>query len=388
MQPQHLKIAALGDIMLDREVGKHFVEKPEDFDFIEIGKILSQYDIVLANLENPVGIGGKAHPKQDPNVAFCSHPRTLEVLKKLNVNIVTLANNHLLDYGEQSLKDTLTHLDDVNILHIGGGRNYDEANKPAFFNIRGQKIALLASVMIYSASTEKATTSQAGVADYSTKKLISNIKKLRKQGYLVLVTIHWGVEYCFYPLPYQRNQAKKMIDAGASLIIGHGPHFPQGIEPYKNGEIIHSLGNFIFDEPYRYAKRSFIYGASLSKDAKIIEREIFPVTLNNHYPILDPKGEESKTGILVNNMHTMYQRKNKLFWQRINNRWFSNIAWRVSTMGSWKFIWLQPLSFYFSLSPSGLLKKFNLQNIKWTLNVIMNRLFRKTNRSTKLKDTK
>ena len=74
---------------------------------------------------------------------------------------------------------------------------------------------------------------------------------------------HWGYEYSFYPLPYQMRSARQMIDAGASVILGHGPHYPQGIERYRDGRIVYSLGNFIFDEPHKYANRSFVFGVEI-----------------------------------------------------------------------------------------------------------------------------
>lgn len=360
-----LKIAALGDIMLDRDVGRHFFSKPSDFAFEEISELLNQYDLVIANLENPCGLTGQPHPKQDPHVAFRCHPDTLAVLKTLGVDVVTLANNHLLDYGETTLIETIEHLDNYGIKHLGAGKDYQQANRPLLMDVNGHKVALLASVMIYSASTEKATRKSAGVADYSPSKLIKTIKKLRAQGYQVIVTIHWGIEYCFYPIPYQRQQAQQMIDAGASVILGHGPHFPQGIETYHGGEIVHSLGNFIFDEPYPYSKRSFIYGASLDPKTSQVSSQIYPVTLKQHCPSLDPESQNNRTAIIVQNFGKVYQRKTARFWKTINNRWFSDIIWRVTFMKSARFLLLPPLSFYTTIGFGNFLKKINKNNIIW-----------------------
>ena len=369
-----IKIAALGDIMLDREVGKHYFNKPEDFILEDIAEQLRDCDLVIANLENPVGLNGQPHPKQDPHVAFRCHPDTLQTLKNLQVDVVTLANNHLLDYGEETLLDTLKHLDNINIKHVGGGKDYEQANKPAIFEIKNKKIALFPSVMVYSASTEKAKTGKPGVADYKISKLLSAIKKHKEDGYIVLVTIHWGIEYCFYPIPYQRRQAQKMIDAGASVIIGHGPHYPQGVENYKNGQIVHSLGNFIFDEPYNYAGKSYIYKSDINIAGKVTHNKIIPVNIINHLPVLDKKGDDSRTAYIVNNLHIAYSRKSKKFWRKINSRWFSDIIWRVNTMKSIKFALLPPVSFYFTIGFENIFKKFNLNNLKWLIKTVSNRL--------------
>lgn len=370
-----IKIAALGDIMLDRSVGKHFFENPRDFELPEIRNLLDEYDLVIANLENPVGLRGEPFPRQDPNVAFRCHPETLKVLKNLGVDVVTIANNHLLDYGAITLLDTLDHLDNAGIRHVGGGKNYNQANQPALFEINGRKLALLASVMVYSASTERATNHKPGVADFRIKPLLKRISELKAEGYLVLVTVHWGIEYCFYPIPYQRQQAQAMIEAGASAIIGHGPHFPQGIERFRHGEIVHSLGNFIFDEPYPNSRKSFIYCATLGNDGRILDRKVHPVTLHNHLPVLDPEGIKSRTGFVVSNLHRLYARKNRHFWKKINSRWFTDIAWRVTSMRSLKFIFLPPLSFYFSIGLGNFLKKLKISNLKWLFGKITGKIF-------------
>jgi poly-gamma-glutamate capsule biosynthesis protein CapA/YwtB (metallophosphatase superfamily) len=364
-----VRIAALGDIMLARDVGRHYVNKPDDFKLEEIAGILGQYDLVIANLENPVGIKGAPHPKQDPHVAFRCHPDTLAVLKNLNVDVVSLGNNHLLDYGEETLFESLHYLEKANIAHVGGGKDYAQANKPACFSIRGMKIALLSSVMIYSASTERAAAKKPGVADYRIAPLLANIRALKRKGYTVLVTVHWGLEYCFYPVPYQRLQARRMIDAGASLILGHGPHYPQGIEDYQQGQIVHSLGNFIFDEPHYYSNKSFVYGAELDGSGRMLSKSIYPVNIINHIPVLDERFDRSRTAVLVSNLDKIYQRKDKKFWKGINNRLFRDIVMRVTTMKSWKFVLLPPPTFYFTIGVKNLLEKVKINNALQLLHV-------------------
>ena len=101
------RLAAVGDVMLARGVGRHFVEAPGDFTMDDVREVLRPYDVVCANLENPVAEGGSPDPLQDPNVTFRAHPETLNVLKTLGVGVVSLGNNHMLDYGESALAETL-----------------------------------------------------------------------------------------------------------------------------------------------------------------------------------------------------------------------------------------------------------------------------------------
>ncbi|MCA9618929.1 MAG: CapA family protein [Myxococcales bacterium] len=348
-------IVAMGDVMLARDVEAHFRRAPDDFAMAEIRSRLARYDLVLVNLENPVGTRGAPHPKQDPHVAFRSHPDTLDVLENLGTQVVTLANNHPLDYGPETLVDTLDHLDARGIRHVGAGRNYEEANQPLLLRLGGQDVALLAYVFIYSASTERATRTSPGVSDYRIDKILARIRSLAKAGRQVVVTIHWGHEYSFYPLPYQMKQARRMIDAGARLIIGHGPHYLQGIERYRGGEIVYSMGNFVFDEPYPFAKRGFIYGARVTPET--IERELLPYVIRQHVPQLATGAEERRLRSYVDALSQGYPRKSDRFWANRNNDYLNDIIKRVVRMKSTKFVFLPPLSFYTSMGPRKLLEK-------------------------------
>ncbi len=348
--PKAFSIAMMGDAMLDRDVGEHFFKKPQDFKFEALNKTLNAYDIILLNLETPVGINGTPHPIQQPRVTFCSHPDTLQILKNLNVTVVALANNHMLDYGPVALGETLDYLDQSGIKYAGASRNYEEANQPALLECNGKKLAFLSYVFIYSASTLAATKNRAGVSDHRIDNILPRIRRLKSQGYQVFVTIHWGHEYSFYPIPYQRRQARQMIDNGATMVIGHGPHYPQGIEDYNGGKIIHSLGNFIFDEPYFYANRSFIYGVEVTEDNRLQNERIYPLHIINHIPTLVNGKDQAWLEKRICALGKIYQRKSPEFWKMITNKWFRDIMFRVRFMRSFKFFTLPPMSFYFEVS--------------------------------------
>jgi poly-gamma-glutamate synthesis protein (capsule biosynthesis protein) len=363
MKNSAIKVAAMGDVMLTRAVGKHFRERPADFLMEEISALLSDYDLIFANLENPVGIKGSPHRIQRPNVTFCCHPDTLQVLKNLGVTVVSLANNHMLDYGPVSCAETLEYLDTAGIKHVGAGRNYEEANRPLLLELNGRKVAVLAYVFLYSASTEMATR-RPGVSDYRIRKILPRIRELVQQGNQVLVSAHWGAEYSFYPLPYQMAQARQMIDAGALMVIGHGPHYPQAIETYKAGKIIYSLGNFIFDEPFPHANRSFIYGAAVTADNVVVGERIYPYHINDHIPTLVRGRDKQRLENMIQRLSRLYPRKSKRFWQRQNSLYFGDIVHRVSHMRSLKFLMLPPLSFYWSVGARNYVRKLMPKRLK------------------------
>lgn len=362
-------VAAVGDCMLGREVERRFRAAPEEFNFKDIKPLLNGHDIVIANLENPVGTKGAPDEVQDPHVTFRSHPDTLRILKELGVNVVSLGNNHMLDYGEAALVNTLECLDECGIRHAGAGRNYEEANRPLILEIEraSQRIAILSHVFIYSASTRMATATKPGVADHRIGKILSNIREEKKNGCHVIVTLHWGMEYSFYPLPYQMKQARMMIDNGASLILGHGPHYPQGMERYKDGHIVYSMGNFIFDEPHIFSNRSFIYSCDIARDDNrdgiVKDWRIHPVRIKDHLP--RPLTGADKTGFVrfIGHLGGLYPRKSKAFWKNVNNRYFNDVMGRVIRMRSFKFLMLPPASFYTSIGLENFVKKIKLSNL-------------------------
>lgn len=361
------RLAAMGDVMLAREVGRHFKERPEDFSFNEIKPVLNGHDLICLNLENPVGIKGMPDKVQDPHVTFCSHPDTLKALKNLGTHVVSIGNNHMLDYGEAALVETLEYLNAAGIKYAGAGRNYEDANRPLLLECNGKKIAFLSHVFIYSASTLRAKRNRPGVSDHRIRNILPRIKELSREGYHVIVSIHWGWEYSFYPIPYQMKQARQMIDNGALLILGHGPHYPQGIEDYKDGQIVYSLGNFIFDEPQKYAKRSFIYSVGVTEDRRLERSEVFPVHINNHVPKLVEGKEKEHIERLIYNLGKVYYKKDRRFWKKINNGYFRDIVGRIIRVKSLKFAFLPPISFYLNVGFKNLINKMNPANMKSVL---------------------
>ncbi len=357
------RLAAMGDAMLARAVGQHISEKPQDFLFGEMSSVLKGHDIVFLNLENPVGTKGAPHRVQDPHVTFCGRPDSLRILTNLGVTVVSLGNNHMLDYGEAALHETVENLDALGIKHVGAGRNYEEANRPLLMECDGHKIAFLSYVFIYSASTRMATRNRPGISDYRIHRILPEIRDLNLSGYQVIVSIHWGMEYSFFPIPYQMQQARQMIGSGASIILGHGPHYPQGIENYHGGQIVYSLGNFIFDEPHTFANRSFIYSVGIGKNNRLQDMQVHPVHLQNHIPMLVYHKEKDRLEKLINTLTNLYSLKNDMFWKKINSLYFSDLVGRVFRMRSPKFIFLPPVSFYFSIGIKNVVKKLKAKNV-------------------------
>lgn len=209
--------------------------------------------ITVLNLESPIGKGkGAATKKRGPNLASSS--MVVEVLKKLNVAGVCLANNHMMDYGKKALADTIFLLDENGIAHTGAGQNLDEALNPISICVNNKTISILnfgwdVEETIYAGGT-------AGCAPRDMEIVLSAIQNAKGKSDLVSVCFHWGFEYNRLPMPYDIDLAHRVIDAGADLIIGHHPHCVQPKEIYKGKTIYYSLGNFYFSSRRsRYTKK-------------------------------------------------------------------------------------------------------------------------------------
>lgn len=340
-----ITISSVGDVMLARGVNRKFDAGEADFELSEFRKLFATSDIVLANLETPISSRGAPNPRQDPVVTFCASPNTISVLHNMGVTAVTLATNHMLDYGPEALEDTLEHLDAAGISHFGAGRDEEEANRPLIVDVDGQKVALLGSVFIYSVSTKRATPSEPGVADYNIKRLTRTIRSLASQQYRVVISIHWGLEYSFYRLPYLQQQAQAMIDAGADLVLGHGPHYPQGIETYEGRQIVYSPGNFIFDERAYFAKRGFVFTGEIGSPTQNTF-SIAPFVLKGCVPTMVSGRSARRFVYFIENLDKIYQRKHREFWKKINNNYFRYIVKIASNARSTRFLFVPPLSFY------------------------------------------
>jgi poly-gamma-glutamate synthesis protein (capsule biosynthesis protein) len=351
-----VSIAALGDIMLARDVGRHYRETPSDFEMADIRQILAGADLVCANLESPVAIGGRRDPLQDPQVTFRAHPDTLAILKRLRVRVAALGNNHMLDYGEAALVETLEHLDAAGIRRVGAGRNYAEANEPLLLECNGRKLAFLSYALIYSVNTRMATRRSAGISNHRMRIVLPLIRSLRKEGRDVIVLLHWGFEYRFFPLPYQMRQARQMIRAGAAVILGHGPHYPQGFERFDGRDIVYSLGNFIFDEPHKFANRSFIYFTELNGDGPA-PRTVVPVHLQQHVPAIVHGPKRRRLERLLEALSRRYQAADSAFWQAHSAAYLTDICGRVIRGRSLKYLRVPPLSFYRDAGPLAIARK-------------------------------
>ncbi len=242
-------IILVGDIMLSRAVGKKMNSVNNfNFPFLKISDTLRGADFVFANLEGPISNGGK---NQGSVYSFRADPKVIDGLVFANFGVLSLANNHIWDYGQSALLDTFKNLKNAGILYVGAGENSAKANELAIKEVRGNKIGFLAYTDLYPKSFE-AGKNYPGISNFDLKNILNKISQAKASSTVdfLLVSLHWGDEYADVPTDKQKEIARQLIDAGADIIIGHHPHVVQQFESYKNGLIFYSLGNFVFDQNF------------------------------------------------------------------------------------------------------------------------------------------
>ena len=207
--------------------------------------VLREADIFMLNEEFPFGTTGE--PMEEKEYTFRVDPSYSTVLSELGVDIVTLANNHMLDFGRGPLTETLNTLDQAGIAHVGAGENLDEAKTLKTFEMDGRTIGFLGASRVIPEHSWNASSGSSGLfTTYDAAALAEQIQKAEESCDFTVVYVHWGIEKNTQPEEYQKTLARQYIDAGADAVIGAHPHVLQGIEFYQGKPIFYSLGNFIF----------------------------------------------------------------------------------------------------------------------------------------------
>jgi hypothetical protein len=239
---QRFSILFVGDILLANEAEQHIHKKGLEYPFWKIKQELLKYDFIFANMESPITTRGE--PVEDKPYVFRVKPDDAVCLRDLKIDAVSISNNHLMDYNSEGMEDTIKTLDRLNIRHTGGGRNLAEARRPALLKYGDTNIVILAYCN-RPPEDYYATDSTPGITPIDLAMIREDIESYKLPTNIVVVSLHWGIEQTHEPLPAQVSEAHAIIDAGADAIIGHHPHWPQGIELYRGRPIIYSLGNFI-----------------------------------------------------------------------------------------------------------------------------------------------
>lgn len=241
--------------------------------------IMTNSDIMIANSEFTVSNRGTPIPNK--TYTFRAKKERLPIYFEMGVDLVTLANNHVYDYGEDAFLDMLDAFEEYKIPHIGAGHNIDEAKKPYYFIINGYKIAFVSATRAEKfILTKGATENDSGVFRcYDPTEMINLIKELKNDNDYVIPIIHFGRENSHKLEEEQISSARAYIDAGASLVVGHHAHTLQGVEIYNDKPIIYNLGNFLFNNE---TIDTALFKVNLKNDGSM-EYYIVPALQKNSY---------------------------------------------------------------------------------------------------------
>lgn len=302
-EPAVIRVFAVGDIMIGTTFPENILPPNDGADYFDpVQPFLNGSDILFGNLEGPLTEGGKSTKcgdyKPGPGIkrcfAFRSPPRYAKLLQKAGFNALNVANNHAFDFGEKGMENTLAALNNVGIQPVGG-------KQVAFFHVHDKRIAVVG----FSCST-RLTPYMYSMLDIP--QAIRIVSSLKAENDLVIVSFHGGAEgsaalivrdaYEEFLGENRGNPvrfARAVIDAGADLVLGHGPHVPRAIEIYRDKLIAYSLGNFAAYSMFNLTGPSgmgYVLQATLSAETGNILSFRTPSTvlLRPGIPAIDNKG--------------------------------------------------------------------------------------------------
>jgi poly-gamma-glutamate capsule biosynthesis protein CapA/YwtB (metallophosphatase superfamily) len=286
-----LTLAFTGDVMLGRLVNDRLKDMQPEEVWGDVLPHLAQADLRIVNLECALTTHLQPWSRTEKMFHFRADPETVRVLQAAHIEACSLANNHILDYEEQGLLDTLRVLDASGIRHAGAGANDKEAAAPAIIEVQGEspyRIALLSytdNEPDFAATAKRPGTNYLEVSlhEATMTRIANSIAQARAQGAdLVVISNHWGANFVERPPPEFRSFARRVIELGADIYHGHSAHICQGIEIYRGKPILYDTGNFIDDyavHPLLRNDRSCLFKL-MFEHGKLCHIELLPVSLS------------------------------------------------------------------------------------------------------------
>ena len=260
-------VITTGDIIPARTVNFEILRhKDFNWPYLKTYQLTNASDITFANLESPEI---KNCPMTNEGMIFCGDYRNIEGLMFAGIDVVSLANNHAGNYGEEGVKETIDHLKYAGIETTGTA-----LSNLVIKDIRGIRFAFLGFNDI--------SKNQPGISDVDEGKIKNDIREAEMQAKIVIVTFHWGAEYKDQPDERQKYLGHLAVNAGADLVIGNHPHWIQPVEIYKDKLITYSHGNFVFDQEWSIKTKQGVIGKYTFYDDKLIDAEFFPLQIENY----------------------------------------------------------------------------------------------------------
>lgn len=297
---ESLRLGIAGDVMLSYEMGP-WLERfgPKRF-FGGVEPLLRRFDLFVVNLECPITDGGL--PLQNKRYRFRSEPWAVAGLVFAGVGLVSLANNHVMDFGDVGLFRTREVLEAAGIAWVGAGRDRAEAWRPRVLDRKGVRVAFLAFNQV-GPEVFAAADGRPGVAVCDEASLVEAVREAKRLADHVVVLFHWGGEYAPEPDGVQRRLGRRAVEAGASVVAGCHPHVVQAVEVRQGRPIAYSLGNFVFGSwgrpPERTADAGLVLDVVLESGGGVGEVRVWAVNVFNHEVRFRPRLLVGEAGVKV-----------------------------------------------------------------------------------------
>ncbi len=282
------ELVAVGDMSLARGVNVDLYTGRSESPLRHVAPLIGRARIAFGNLESPLTKRAKRIPTKGPlggSIYLKGNPDYAFILTEAGFDVLSLANNHIMDYGEQGLSDTIYYLEQEGIKHTGAGPNLAAALEPADIDVDGYVVRFLAFNGV-EPREYYAGAAKAGTAPLDEGIIVSAIGRAKREANLVVVSLHWGGESMAYPSSEQKRLAHKLVDAGADVIVGHHPHVIQGVESYEGAVIAYSLGNFLFDSRYAERRYSTLLAVEVSRSRGILGFRLIPLYIEGAEPVV------------------------------------------------------------------------------------------------------
>ena len=264
--PVTARVVSGGDVMPDRSVEQYANANGPDAVLADIAPVLEKGDAAWVNLEGVTSTLGE--PKTEKVYTFEGPPSFAPALARAGINVVTMGNNHSVDYGRAALRDTIARLEKAGVQVVGAGKDFDDAHAPAIVTTAsGATVGFLGYSDVWwpgFEATDEPRRRGPGLHRHQAHE--AGHQALSAKVDYVVVGFHWGYEYQHYPVSQQTTEGHAAIDAGADLVIGHHPHVLQGFETYKRRLIAYSLGDLVFDHISVASGQTVLVDATLKPD--------------------------------------------------------------------------------------------------------------------------
>lgn len=276
-----LTVLFTGDIMLGRDVGRLVRHAGPDRLFSpSVDSLFATAGVVVANLECPVTSVGAPLNKR---FVFRGDTAVLPVMRRHGITHLNLANNHSIDHGREGLADTYHNIKKAGMVPVGCGADGQEACRAVLVATVPRPVYVLASLRVMSENYVY-MPDRPCVCEAPVDRLCDSVRAIRRRSprACVIVCLHWGVEHTLHPAPWQRHEARMLVDAGADAVVGHHPHTVQDVELYRGRPVFYSLGNFIFDLDRPLNSRAIV--ARLTVTADTLAAGCIPVEIRKCVP--------------------------------------------------------------------------------------------------------